>query len=159
MLNWLTCSKAPRSVILIRLMVGLVFLSEGIQKFVYPDALGPGRFEAIGLPWPAALAYFVACVEILAGLMVLLGLLTRLAALALAFNMCVAIITTKVPILLGHGYWGLHVRELSRYGFWAMAHESRTDFAMLTGSFFLLIVGAGAWSLDAVWARRRRSGA
>lgn len=154
MINFLTRTTAPRSIIFIRLMIGLIFMSEGVQKFIFPESLGPGRFENIGFMIPDILACFVACVEITAGLMVILGLLTRIAALALAINMTVAILSTKIPILLGHGYWFFHVRQLSRYGFWAMAHESRTDLAMLAGSLFLLVVGAGAWSLDNALNRR-----
>jgi uncharacterized membrane protein YphA (DoxX/SURF4 family) len=62
--------------------------------------------------------------------------------------MIVAIISTKIPILLGHGFWGFSLRQLPYYGFWGMAHEARTDFAMLLGSIFLLIVGGGVWSID-----------
>jgi putative oxidoreductase len=77
------------------------------------------------------------------------GLLTRLAVIPLIIDMLVAILSTKIPILLGHGFWGFSLRNLPYYGFWGMAHEARTDFAMLLGSIFLLIAGAGAWSLDA----------
>jgi putative oxidoreductase len=132
----LLLTTAPRWVVLIRLMVGAVFLSEGIQKFLFPAELGAGRFAKIGLPSPDALAPFVATFEVGCGLLVLAGGLTRLAALPLITIMCVAIGTTKVPILLGRG-------------FWSMAHEARTDFSMLLGSIFLLIVGAGPWSVDA----------
>lgn len=149
-------TSAPRGTILIRLVVGLVFVSEGVQKFLYPAALGPGRFERIGFAIPEVLAYFVACVEIGFGLLLVLGLLTRLAGFVLAINMTVAIISTKIPILLGHGFWGFEVRELSRYGFWSMAHQSRTDFAMLFGALFLLLVGGGLWSCDAILTRRAR---
>lgn len=160
MLRWmwyaLFRTNAPRATVLIRLLVGLVFLPEGIQKFLFPASLGPGRFEAIGLPMPETLAYFVACVEIGGGLLVVLGLLTRPAALVLAINISVAILSTKVPILLGHEFWGFHLRNLPRYGFWAMAHEIRTDFCMLLGSLFLLVVGGGLWSFDAITARRQK---
>ena len=54
--------------------------------------------------------------------------------------MLTAIATTKLPILLEEG-------------FWKMAHEARTDWSMLLGSIFLLIVGGGRWSLDARWTR------
>lgn len=132
----LLLTTAPRWVVLIRLMVGAVFLSEGVQKFLFPAELGAGRFAKIGLPAPDALAPFVATFEVGCGLLVLVGLLTRLAAVPLITIMCVAIGTTKVPILLNSG-------------FWRMAHEARTDFSMLLGSVFLLVVGAGAWSVDA----------
>jgi uncharacterized membrane protein YphA (DoxX/SURF4 family) len=148
-------TNAPPAVILIRLMVGGVFLSEGIQKFLDPAANGAGRFERIGLPAADVLGPLVAIFEIGCGALVLIGLLTRLAAVPLIAIMLTAIATTKVPILLGEAYWGLSLRKLPAYGFWSMAHESRTDFAMLLGSLLLLWVGAGPWSVDARWGRRR----
>ena len=59
------------AIILIRLMVGVVFLSEGIQKFIFSSQLGAGRFEKIGLPNPEFLAPFVASFEIVCGTLVL----------------------------------------------------------------------------------------
>ena len=147
-------TSAPASVILIRLGVGGVFLSEGIQKFLYPGENGVGRFTKIGIPAPEVMAPFVGVIEIVCGALILIGLLTRLAAIPLIIDMLVAILSTKIPILLGHGFWGFSLRPLPYYGFWGMAHEARTDFAMLLGSIFLLIVGAGAWSLDARIGRR-----
>jgi uncharacterized membrane protein YphA (DoxX/SURF4 family) len=146
----LTKSAAPRSTILIRMMVGAVFLSEGIQKFLYADSLGVGRFEKMGFENAAFIAPTVGGFEILCGFLVLIGLYTRLAAIPLITIMLVAIVTTKIPILLGHDLWGFHVRSMSEYGFWSMAHEMRTDYAMLLGALFLLIVGAGKWSVDGV---------
>ncbi len=139
---------------IIRLMVGGVFLSEGIQKFLYPEYLAAGRFAKIGLPFPEVLGPLVGGVEVLCGGLVLLGLFTRWAVAPLICVMLTAIVTTKIPILLGSDLWVFKVRELSRYGFWSMAHESRTDFSMLLGSIFLLVNGAGRFSLDAL--RRRR---
>ena len=110
-------------------------MSEGIQKFLFPGEIGAGRFAKIGLPSPEFLGPFVGTFEIVCGFLVVLGLLTRLAVLPLIVIMIVAISSTKVPILL-------------EKGFWVMAHESRTDFAMLLGSVFLLSVGAGSWSID-----------
>lgn len=150
-------THAPTSVILIRLMVGLVFISEGIQKFIYPADVGVGRFEKIGLAAPEVLAYVVACFEITCGALLAIGLLTRLAAVPLTVIMLTAIVTTKLPILVGHDLWGFHVRRLPEYGFWAMAHEARTDWAMLLGSLFLLIVGGGRWSTDHLWTRSRNT--
>jgi putative oxidoreductase len=132
----LTQTQAPAATLIIRVMVGAVFLSEGIQKFINPAGVGAGRFARIGLPAPEVLAPFVGGVEIACGLLVLLGLLTRLAVLPLLIIMATAIITTKLPIL-------------QQGGFWKMAHDSRTDFAMTLGSLFLLIVGAGRLSWDA----------
>lgn len=142
-------TNAQRSVILIRLIVGWVFLSEGIQKFLYPAENGAGRFARIGIPSPDVMGPFVGGVEIVCGALILVGLLTRFAAIPLIVNMLVAILSTKIPILLGHGFWGFSLRTLPYYGFWGMFHEARTDFAMLLGSIFLLIVGGGLWSIDA----------
>lgn len=141
-LQSLNPAKLSSTIILIRLMVGAVFLSEGIQKFLFPEAVGVGRFIKIGIPAPEILAPFVGVVEIVCGTCILLGLLTRFAAVPLIINMLVAIATTKIPILL-------------QKGFWSMAHESRTDFSMLLGSIFLLIVGAGRFSLDDYLQRKR----
>jgi putative oxidoreductase len=149
----LLATNAPAAVILVRLIVGGVFLSEGIQKFLFPDALGVGRFTKIGIPAPEVMAPFVGVCEIVCGALFLLGLLTRFAAVTMIIDMLVAILSTKVPILLGEGFWRFALPKLERYGFWSMAHEARTDFAMLLGSLFLLVVGAGAWSVDALVAR------
>lgn len=118
-----------------RLVVGLVFLSEGIQKFLYPESVGAGRFEKIGFTDPEALASFVATLEIISGLLMLSGLAVRLAAVPLLIIMVMAIITTKIPIL-------------TEKGFWQMAHDSRTDFAMTMLLIFILIYGAGKLSVD-----------
>jgi len=142
-------TNAPSSIILIRLVVGGVFLSEGIQKFLYPAENGAGRFAKIGIPSADVMGPFVGVIEILCGALILVGFLTRLAVIPLIIDMLVAILSTKLPILLGHGFWGFSLRTLPYYGFWGMAHEVRTDFAMLLGSIFLLIVGAGLWSVDA----------
>ncbi len=152
----LISSQAPAATLLIRFMVGGVFVSEGVQKFLDPVARGAGRFERIGLPAAELLGPLVATTELLFGLLLLLGLLTRLAALPLIATMLVALFTTKLPILLGTGFWGLHLRSLSSYGFWSMAHESRTDFSMLLGSIFLLLVGSGPFAVDALLRRRRQ---
>ena len=149
-------TTAPGSVVLIRIVVGGVFLSEGIQKFLFPNDLGVGRFVKIGIPAPEVMAPFDGVFEIMCGALILLGLLTRLAAIPLIIDMLVAISTTKIPILLGHGFWRFSVSKLPSYGFWSMAHEARVDFSMLFGVLFLLIVGAGAWSIDAMFASQKR---
>ena len=133
---------------LVRLAIAFVFVTEGIQKFMSPDALGAGRFAKIGIPAPGVMGPFVGAVEIGAGLLVLVGLLTRLGAFALLVDMIVAILSTKIPILLGHGFLGF-ADPAARPGFWSMAHEARTDIAMLLGCAFLVAVGAGAMSIDA----------
>ena len=135
LLSRLWKARAGAPVVLIRLMVGAVFLSEGVQKFLFPAALGVGRFAKIGIPFPGFSAPFVGAVEVVCGVMILAGLLTRLAAIPLLIDITVAILTTKLPMLL-------------HQGFWPMAHEARTDFCMLLGLLFLAIEGAGRCSLD-----------
>jgi putative oxidoreductase len=124
-----------RAVILIRILVGWVFVSEGIQKFLFPAALGWGRFAKIGIPDPHVLAPLVGVVEIVCGALVILGLWTRFACVPLLVVIGVAIVTTKVP-LLHHG------------GVWVMLHEARVDFSMALGLLFLLTVGSGAWAVS-----------
>lgn len=124
-----------RTTIIIRIMVGVVFLSEGIQKFIFPAIRGAGRFEKIGLPSPDFLGSFVGAFEIICGALILIGFLTRFAAVPTLIIMFVAIFTTKIEILTNEG-------------FWEMMHASRTDWAMLLGSLFLIIKGGGRYSAD-----------
>lgn len=138
----LQATSASWAVILIRLMVGAVFFSEGVQKFLYPDSIGAGRFSKIGFASPELTASFVAIFEIVCGTFIVIGLLTRLAVLPTIAIMVVAISTTKLPILRDQG-------------FWPMAHEARTDWSMLLGSLFLFLVGAGSLSVDAWMARKK----
>lgn len=141
--------RAFRALPLIRLMVGAVFLSEGLQKFLFPAVRGPGRFADIGYPAPEFFGYAVGIVEVGCGLLILIGLYTRWAAVLPALIMIVAFITTKIPILLGHGFGPFVVRDMDTYGFWSMVHAMRTDWAMLLGSLVLIIAGGGPWSVDA----------
>ena len=132
--------QGPASIFLIRLAVGLIFFTQGILKYTDP-AMGVNRFAKIGFSHPYFTAHFVGIFEIVCGLLLLLGLWTRAAAVPLLIVILTAIATTKFP-------------ELSRagQGFWYMVSDARTDFAMLCSLIFLILMGAGAWSLD---ARRR----
>jgi putative oxidoreductase len=129
-----TTLKDNRS-ILIRLTVGLIFLTEGIQKYLFPELLGTGRFLTIGFSHPAFWAYFTGTFEIICGTLITLGLITRLASIPLIIIMITAFISTKIPILIHKGLW-------------PWAHEYRTDFAMTLLLIYLLIYGAGSWSVD-----------
>ena len=153
--NTLLRSDESGWTILVRLLVGaVVFLPEGIQKLIFANILGTGRFVKIGIPYPDVMAPFVGTVEIVCGTLIILGLLTRLAAVPLIIIMIVALVSTKLPILLGHDVWMFHLgQDVKRTGFWSMMHEARTDLIMLLGCIYLLIVGAGRWSVDAVLAR------
>jgi putative oxidoreductase len=120
--------------ILIRIILGYVFLVAGIQKFIFPDDIGPGRFAEMGFPIPEFTAYFVGFFEVLGGLLILIGFASRLAAVPLAVTMVVAIITTKFP-------------QLSE-GFWTFAHAARLDITMLLTSLFVIINGSDKNSVD-----------
>jgi len=137
MFKKLILTDNSKTTIIIRLIVGAVFLSEGIQKFLFPAIRGAGRFEKIGLPSPEFLGSFVGSFEIFCGLLILFGLFTRLASIPLIIIMLVAIATTKSEVL-------------AEKGFWEMMHGSRTDWSMLLGSIFLLIKGGGNWSADKI---------
>src|ERR1039458_9724001 len=135
MIRKMLASTAPKATLLIRVLIGWVFLSEGIQKFLFPESLGIGRFAKIGILVPSFSAPFVGVVEIVFGTLIIVGLLTRLSTIPLLIDISVAIATTKIPMLLDKG-------------FWAAAHEARTDLSMLLGLLFLLIEGAGPLSMD-----------
>src|SRR4029450_9751295 len=121
----------------------------------YPEDLAAGRFAKIGMPSPEILGPFVGGCEVVCGALLIIGLLTRVAAIVLLLDISVAIVSTKIPVLLGHGFWGFSLMKLPRYGFWSMMHEARTDFSMWLVLLFLVIVGAGRWSLDAALMRER----
>jgi|SRR5688572_4185218 len=148
-LKRITEANAPAATLLIRLVVGGVFVSEGMQKFLFPGEVGVERFATIGFPSPEMVAPFVGTVEIICGTLIILGLFTRLCAIPLIGVMLTAIVSTKIPILLGYEFLGFSLRKVSYYGLWGFMHESRTDLAMLLCSIFLLIVGAGPISIDA----------
>jgi len=126
-------------IILLRVVVGLVFLTEGLLKFLQPGELGVGRFVHIGLPYPQLLAPFVGGVEILAGVAVMLNLLAGDAALLLLAVIVTALVTTKVPILLGHNFGQFAPPKLNHYGLLSFLHEARTDLCMLFGTVAILI--------------------
>ena len=126
---------AAWGLLLLRLLVGWVFLSEGVQKFLFPAALDAGRFQKIGIPAPSFTGPFVGGVEIVCGALLIAGLFTAFAAIPLLIDIAVAIAATKIPMLL-------------KQGFWAAMHEGRTDFCMLVGLFAILLLGAGSLSLD-----------
>lgn len=134
-MNELSPRRVAWGLFLLRLMVGWVFLSEGIQKFLFSAALGAGRFVKIGIPAPQFFGPFVGVTEIVCGALLIVGLFTKLAVWPLLIDILVAIATTKIPMLL-------------KQGFWAAMHEARTDFCMLLGLVAIALLGAGTVSLD-----------
>lgn len=134
-----------KTIILIRLIAGIVFLSEGIQKLILPEIRGAGRFAKIGLPNPDILGTFVGTVELVCGLLLIIGLCVRLASIPLIVIMLVAFAVTKSEVYRNDGFWEL-------------LHGSRTDWAMLLSCIFLLINGGGAWSVDRKLTATRTNG-
>jgi putative oxidoreductase len=136
-LNYITKTDANNNkMILVRLIVGFIFLTEGIEKYLFPELLGTGRFFKIGFSDPSFWAYFTGTFEIICGVLIILGLFTRLASIPPFVIMLVAFVSTKWPVLMDKG-------------FWQFAHEYRTDFAMTLLLIYLFIIGAGKWSVDA----------
>lgn len=159
LIDWMLLppDAAPRATILIRCMVGGVFLWEGILKFVYTNQ-GVGRFTKIGIPAPELMAHFVAILEIVGGVLLICGFLTRLVAVPFVIEMVVAILSTKVALYFGTSPLPLPPSP-PQSGAWAVLHEIRSDYAQIMSVLFLLIAGPGPWSVDAIRARRRTRGA
>jgi uncharacterized membrane protein YphA (DoxX/SURF4 family) len=149
-LRWsvITATRAPAAALWIRAYVGVVFFNEGILKFLQPHALGAGRFERAGIPLPGFFAPLDGVCEVTCGLLIMLGLNTRLAAVPMIVDMLGALLITKIPIL-----WSSSKLFPKESGWWDFIHESRIDVAQFCGSVFLSLVGAGALSLDAVTQR------
>lgn len=153
--NWLLnpAVDGSRAILMIRLMAGAVFFWEGIMKFVFPNQ-GVGRFTKLGFPAPHFTATADAWLEIVGGLLLLTGLLTRVIAVPFIVEMIVAMASTKIPMYLGTSPLPLPPVP-PQIGFWAVLHEIRSEYAQLLTCAFLLAVGPGRWSLDALLARRR----
>jgi putative oxidoreductase len=141
---------APPATLLIRLMAGGVFLWEGTLKFVYANQ-GIGRFTKLAMPFPAFTATFVGGLEIVGGILLLLGLGTRLIAVPFVIEMLVAMLSTKPALFLGTSPLPLPPAP-PQIGIWAVLHEVRSEYAQLMSCLFLLVAGPGRWSLDA-WLR------
>ncbi len=133
--SYILSTTNDSKIIFIRLVVSLIFISEGIQKYLFLEILGPGRFQEIGFSHAFFWAYFTGACEMIFGLMVLLGLLTRLASVPLLIIMATAFITTKIPLFVTKG-------------FWTFLHEYRTDFSITVLLVILFIYGGGKWSAD-----------
>ena len=154
-LAWLSDppDSAPPATLLVRLMAGGVFLWEGVLKFVYTNQ-GVGRFTKLGFPAPHATATFVGLLEIVGGLLLLAGLLTRLIAVPFVVEMLVAMASTKIALYLGTSPLP-RPPSPPQLGIWAVLHEIRSEYAQLLSVIFLGIVGPGPWSLDAFLKRRK----
>lgn len=141
-MNTIFRTDHSKATIIIRLMVGLIFLSEGVQKFIRPESVGIGRFEKIGFENFGFWANFTGTFEIICGFLLIIGLFTRISAFILFFIIAVALFKTKIPILVDKGLWDF-------------LHDSRTDWAMSMGSLFLLLKGSGKIGLDYLFFNSR----
>jgi putative oxidoreductase len=146
--------NGPPATILLRFMAGGVFLWEGILKFVYANQ-GVGRFTKIGIPAPGEMATFVGVLEIVGGVLLITGFLTRLIAVPFIIEMVVAMLSTKIALFLGTSPLPLPPVP-PQVGLWAVFHEIRSDYAQIMTVIFLLIVGPGRLSIDAFMARTRK---
>ena len=158
LLTWLMNPPpdGPASTLLLRLMAGGVFLWEGVMKFVFVSQ-GVGRFTKLGMPFPHFTADFVGYLEIVGGLLLLSGLMTRLIAIPFIIEMIVAIFSTKVSLFLGTSPLPLPPVP-PQIGIWAVLHEVRSEYAQLLTTAFLLVNGPGKWSLDALLQRKTSAG-
>jgi len=156
--NWLFNPPldGPSAITLLRLMAGGVFLWEGILKFIYVNQ-GVGRFTKLGLPFPQATANMVGVLEIVGGILLITGFLTRAIAIPFMIEMLVAILSTKISLYLGTSPLPLPPVP-PQIGFWAVLHEIRSEYAQLMTTMFLLIAGPGRWSLDALLIRQTKEG-
>ncbi|MFO1518418.1 MAG: DoxX family protein [bacterium] len=148
--------NAPTATLLIRFLAGGVFLWEGILKFVYVNQ-GLGRFTKLGIPWPEFSAPFIGMLEIVGGLLILFGFLTRAIAVPFIIEMIVAILSTKIRLYLGTSPLPPPPSP-PVLGIWAVLHEIRSEYAQLLSVIFLLIAGPGTASIDSVLERRKKSG-
>jgi putative oxidoreductase len=155
LINWLSNPPVTgqSTILVLRLMTGGVFFWEGILKFVYVNQ-GVGRFTKLGFPMPELTANFIATTEIIGGLLLLFGLLTRFVSLWFICEMIVAILSTKISLYLGTSPLPLPPSP-PKVGIWAVLHEIRADYAQLLTCIFLLIEGAGVKSVDAMFAKRK----
>jgi putative oxidoreductase len=156
--NWLFNPPldGPSAIILLRLMAGGVFLWEGMLKFIYVNQ-GVGRFTKLGLPFPQSTANMVGVLEIVGGILLITGFLTRAIAIPFVIEMLVAILSTKISLYLGTSPLPLPPVP-PQIGLWAVLHEVRSEYAQLMTTFFLLLAGPGGWSLDALLVRKRKEG-
>ena len=150
---WVPPLSAPRATVLIRAMAGSVFLWEGVLKFVYTNQ-GVGRFTKLGFPLPELTANFVGVLEIVGGILLIAGLLTRVTAIPFVIEMIVAMLSTKISMYLGTSPLPLPPSP-PQIGAWAVLHEIRSEYAQIMCALYLLIAGPGPWSVDAILARAR----
>ena len=90
----------PAETILIRFLAGGVFLAEGVMKFIFPS-LGVKRFLLLGFPMPAFMSSFSGALEIVGGLLLISGFLTRLITIPLIIEMLIATLSTKISLYMG----------------------------------------------------------
>ena len=146
--------SGPSTILILRLMAGSVFFWEGILKFVYANQ-GVGRFTKLGFAFPETTAHIIAVGEIIGGLLLILGLFTRIVAVYFIVQMVVAVLSTKISLYLGTSPLPAPPAP-PKIGIWAVLHEIRSDFAQIFVCLFLFIEGAGRCSLDFAMSPARK---
>lgn len=142
------------TILILRLMAGCVFFWEGILKFVYANQ-GVGRFTKLGFAFPEITAHLIGIGEIVGGLLLIIGLFTRITALYFIVQMIVAVLSTKIDLYFGTSPLPLPPAP-PKMGIWAVLHEIRSDYAQILTCLFLLIEGAGRRSIDFVIAASKK---
>jgi uncharacterized membrane protein YphA (DoxX/SURF4 family) len=125
--------------ILIRVIVGLAFLFDGVLKFARPGELGAERLAALGLPLPYQLAQAAGGIEIAGGAAILLNLYAGDAALVLLAITVSALIGTKIPILLGRPLGPFAPAKLDNYGWLSFFDAARADLCLAFSLLAILI--------------------
>ena len=139
MLTTPNARRLDAGLLILRLVVGAVFIAHGAQKlFVYGIGGATGAFGQMGVPMPAVTAPLVAFVEFFGGIAIVLGLLTRLAALGVAMVMLGVLLLVK----LNAGFFAPNGFEF--------------ELTLLGGALALALAGPGDWSIDRRIAARRQ---
>lgn len=142
MINHLIGYHPSFSALVLRLVLGMIFIAHGYPKLFKKD-FGPqgfsGFLKSVGVPAPLLFAYVVGTVEFFGGILLILGLFTRLSAIVIAINMIVAMWKVKFKT-------GMISKVME--GGWVGGYE--LDLALLAMAFVLTILGAGKFSLDFV---------
>jgi putative oxidoreductase len=123
------------ALLVVRVIVGIIMLAHGWQKLtvIGPANFGQGVLAQSGVPLPIFMGYVVTCTEVIGGILLIVGLLSRLAALLLTINLVIATLMVN-----------MHVGLLSSTG----GVGAELPLALIAGFLAILSAGPGRLSLD-----------